>query len=246
MKLLLFFLLFFAFLETSCDAPKGSEKVVSQSINFVAEGRNNRSIPIQIYCNSDKNAVNNRLAVINPGYKGEKTNYSFLAKKLAENDYTVDSIQHDLPTNDPIANTGNLYELRMPVWERGVQNVQFVIAEIKKQYPNLDYQNLILIGHSMGGDISMLFSQKYPEQVSAITLDHQRMPIPRTNKPRILSIRADEVEADKGLLPTEDEQKTFGIKIVNLKNTKHADLSDAGSTETKKQVSAIILEFLKN
>jgi predicted esterase len=43
---------------------------------------------------------------------------------------------------------------RKPTWERGVQNILFTIAELKKNKPNLNLEKVILIGHSNGGDIS--------------------------------------------------------------------------------------------
>ncbi|MBX7171235.1 MAG: class A beta-lactamase, subclass A2 [Pyrinomonadaceae bacterium] len=223
------------------------KSIFTQSLYLVDESRKNRSVPVEIYQNKNPKISNNQLVLLNPGYKGANTEYSFIAENLANQGYFVASIQHDLATDEPIATTGNLYELRMPAWERGVQNVQFVISELKKRFPKLDYRHLNLIGHSMGGDISMLFVKKFPEIVKkAITLDHRRMKIPRLNMPGILSIRADEFEADAGVLPNEAEQKQFGIKIVTLKNTKHGDLSDFGSAETKQAVNQIISDFLKN
>jgi pimeloyl-ACP methyl ester carboxylesterase len=242
MKILVFTFLLLTFFKQSCDGLKKTGKLVNQSINFVDESRN-RQIPVQLYYNP-KN-INKKVVIINPGYQAENTAYSFFAEKLVEKGYTVISILHDLPTDEPIATSGNIYELRMPAWERGVENVQYVVKEMRQKYPDLQYQNLVLIGHSMGGDISMLFAKKYPEQVSAvISLDHRRMPIPRISKPHFLSIRAEEFQADSGVLPNEIEQAQFGIKIVTLKNTKHADFSNVGSLETKQNVSNLILNFL--
>ena len=101
------------------------------------------------------------------------------------------------------------------------------------------------IGHSNGGDIAMLFTQKYPEQVkAAITLDHRRFPIPRIKDLEILSIRADEFTADKGVIPNLDELINYSIKIVTLQNVKHNDLTDMGSNELKEQINREILDFL--
>ena len=129
----------------------------------------------------------------------------------------------------------------------GVGASQAVAADIHKTYANVRFEKLVLIGHSNGGDIGMLFSTLYSDQVArAVTLDHRRMPVPRSAAPKILSIRADEFQADPGVLPSADEQARYGIKVVTLANTKHADLSDYGSDDTKRQVTTAILEFLED
>ena len=91
--------------------------------------------------------------IINPGYGEETTAYSFIAKKFVSECYLVISIGHELPTDEPLAREGNLYKLRLPVWERGVKNIQFVLKETN----NIE-KRIILIGHSNGGDISMLYA----------------------------------------------------------------------------------------
>jgi predicted esterase len=212
---------------------------------FIDQNRT-REIPVTLY--KSINAANDKklLVIINPGYGVNKGSYSFIANKLAESGYLVISICHDLNSDEPLAREGNLYELRKPVWERGILNIQFIISEMKKLYKNIDYQKLILIGHSNGGDICMLFISKYPDIVfSAITLDHRRMPIPELRKPKVLSIRADEYEADKFVIPDSTVLKENNIRILKLQNVKHLDLTDSGKHETKEYVSREIIKFIE-
>lgn len=65
--------------------------------------------------------------------------------------------------DDPLlAMEGNFMETRMPNWERGVANILFTIQEFKKLKPQLNWNDFILIGHSNGGDMTMLFATRYP------------------------------------------------------------------------------------
>lgn len=155
------------------------------------------------------------------------------------------SIQHELPTDEPIATTGKLAETRRPNWERGVENILFVIKELKRTRPELDYKDLLLVGHSNGGDIAMLFAQKYPQRVrKVVTLDNRRMALPRARKPQILSIRSSDQAADDGVLPTTAERERFGIRIVKLNNTAHNDMWDGATKNQKQEINKIISSFL--
>ena len=85
----------------------------------------------------------------------------------------------------------------------------------------------------------------YPQKVSKIiTLDHRRMPIPKVSKPKILSFRADEFEADKSVILDSTTQHIYDIQIILLKNTKHDDFRDIGSKELKKVVTDKMIPFL--
>jgi len=219
------------------DQPKPYE------LSFFDEARK-REIPVLIYpAPAGKDAT--RLAVVSGGNGMAPSAYGFIARKLADDGYLVVSIQHQLPTDAPLAMSGDLYALRKPTWERGVANLRYVLSILQREYPHIDPSRTILIGHSNGGDISTLFATLYPTEIAAvITLDHRRMPIPRTRQPRFLSLRADEFPANPGVLPSPDDAKNLGISIVQLKNAKHIELSDQGSDELKKQICDLVLEFV--
>lgn len=48
-------------------------------------------------------------------------------------------------------------------YERYVSDVQGLVGRAQLEYPGLP---LVLIGHSMGGTIALLFSERYPEQIT--------------------------------------------------------------------------------
>ncbi len=109
-----------------------------------------------------------KLAIISHGYGGRNTDYSFIADNLVAHGYLVASIQHQLPSDAPLPTTGTVYEARKPSWASGVRNILFVVEELRKSKPDLDFDDLLLIGHSHGGDTSMLFAHEHPTLVSMI------------------------------------------------------------------------------
>ena len=226
-------------------------KVHLDTVNLFDKQRN-RIIPVAFYFpKTDQKIENQKVVVLSHGYSenrlGANKSYSFLTNNLASKGYFVVSIQHELPTDDLIPKTGIPQIIRRPFWERGTENILFVLNEIKRTKPELDYKHLVLIGHSNGGDISVLFAHKYPDLVNKIiSLDNRRMELPRTNQPRIYTLRSSDQPADEGVLPTSEEQKKFGIKIIKLPNTIHNDMNDRGNNRQKKEINNYIMEFLND
>lgn len=133
-----------------------------------------------------------------------------------------------------------MFQRRKPLWERGVQNILFMIAELKKTDPNLELDKVILIGHSNGGDISMMFAEVHPELVEKlISLDSLRYPFPIKNHIPILALRANDTQADDGVLP-----KSVAT-IVPLENAKHIDLCDRGPSEVKQKIIDLVEKFIE-
>lgn len=226
--------------------------VKTENLNLLDKSRN-REIPVRLYSSGSTIKTSKtkksklKLAIISHGYGGKNTDYSFIAKTLVAHGYLVASIQHELSTDEPMPSTGNLFEARKPFWERGVQNILFVIQELKGTKPNLDFKNLLLVGHSNGGDMSMLFAEEHPKLArKIISLDNRRMPFPKTKYPRILSIRSSDQIADAGVLPTQAEQEKFKMKIIKLNNTIHNDMWDGASEKQKQEMTQIISSFLEN
>ena len=185
-----------------------------------------------------------KLAIISHGYGGHNTDYSFIASMLAVRGYVVASIQHELPDDEPLPLTGEPRVVRRPNWERGMQNIRYVVGELKWHKPTLDVRGLLLVGHSNGGDQSMLFAATYPTEVAAvISLDNRRMPFPRARRPRVLSIRSSDQKADEGVLPTTDEQRTYGNMILPLPIL-HNDMWDGATADQKQAITDAIARFL--
>lgn len=208
-----------------------------------------RPVPVAVYP-PDKITGNTKVIIFNHGYGKNNINsyksYSSLARPLANKGYYVISIQHELPQDPLLPMDGDFKKTRMPHWESGVANILFTIGEFKKLKPELDWNSLILMGHSNGGDMTMLFASKYPEMMSkAISLDHRRMIMPRIAKPQILTLRGCDYGADKNVLPTPDEQQKYHIDVINLEGVKHGDMDDKGSSRQHEGMLKHIYDFLE-
>ena len=149
------------------------------------DSRRNRIVPVAVY-RPKKESARTGVIIFNHGYDGNKNDksnqsYSYLTRFLAEKGYYVISIQHELSDDPLLAIEGNFMETRMPNWKRGEENILFTIREFKKLKPNLQWEKLCVIGHSNGGDITMLTATNHPELImKAISMDHRRMIIPQT------------------------------------------------------------------
>ena len=255
MHLKILLLLILANTAATCQTNKKTSKqkfeTTTDSIVFFDQSRN-RKIPVLFYFPKSKAKIQGmKPVIISHGYSynnpGAYAEYASIAKNLAANGYFVASIEHDLPTDDLVPLEGKPQIVRRPAWEKGSKNIFFVIGELKKQYPELDFKKLTLIGHSNGGDMSALFAHQHPEMAAkVITLDNRRMELPRTANPKIYSLRSSDQPADEGVLPTAEEQKKFGITIVKLQNTIHNDMGDRGTSEQKNEINRYIIDFLNH
>ncbi|NAW51200.1 alpha/beta hydrolase [Elizabethkingia argentiflava] len=207
-----------------------------------------RSVPITIYDNN-RSDQGKKIVIFNHGYGfnkgGDYKVYSKLCKFLAKSNYFVISIQHELPNDDLLSMEGDLYKTRMPNWQKGESNINFVINECRKKYPYLNWKDITLVGHSNGGDMAMLFAKNHRDLIkNVVSLDHRRFPIPRVAKPRILSLRGCDYPADSGVIPTPEEYTIYGIKIVYLKYMRHTDMDDKGTQEQSDEINKQIINFL--
>jgi hypothetical protein len=188
------------------------------------------------------------VAIVNHGNTVKFTEYSFLANVLAARGYFVASIQHDLSSDAPlVTKVGELYVGRLPVYERGVANIDFAVKQIEKIQPNADYDHLTLVGHSNGGDISMYYAKMHPENVKKIvTLDNLRVPFLTDGKFKILSFRSKDpvFKADPGVVPDDDTCEQSGITVVNT-GFQHTDMSDRGPDKVKTSIQGVLDKFLE-
>lgn len=227
-----------------------SYKVEVDTLN-VFDSIRNREIPIAIYAPDVEELAGFPIVIFNHGYNynqpGAYLGYSFITKALAKNGYVVVSVEHDLPSDELLILEGKPQVVRKPSWQKGSDNIDCAIKGLKTSYPKLDYNKITLIGHSNGGDMAVLFTTQHLGSIERlITLDHLRMPFPRTKSPKIYSIRSNDQVADEGVLPTKEEEIEFDMKIVKLENTGHGDMTNQGTLEQQEEINSLILEFVKN
>jgi alpha/beta hydrolase fold len=215
--------------------------------------RDNRLVQVDVAVRRDKELQANAgmitlpVAVLNHGNTVKFTEYSFLANAFAARGYLAISIQHDLPSDPPmVTKVGELYVGRLPQFHRGVANIRFAVEEMKKLQPNAEYDHLTMVGHSMGGDISMYFAKIYPENIKkVVTLDNLRVPFLTDGRFKILSFRSkdSQFKPDPGVVPDQELCEKSGITVVQT-GFQHNDMRDTGPDEAKASIQNMLDRFL--
>jgi pimeloyl-ACP methyl ester carboxylesterase len=227
------------------------------ALSFIANGEEvidhtrQRSIPVEVsypqsleLCTQESKCP---VAFLSAGYGVSHTRYQFLVDVLTEQGFLVVAIGHELAGDPPLSVTGNLFETRAENWSRGAQTLSFVRQVFSSKYPSYDFDHLTLVGHSNGGDISAWLIRQSPDYVEAIiTLDHRRVPLPRSEKIKVLSLRASDFDADEGVLPNPSEQKLYGSCIINMANARHNDMTDLGPERLQLNMQSIIRQWLRD
>jgi len=215
--------------------------------------RGNRLVELEIAVRRDKlmqaetGLIKLPVAIVNHGNTVKHTEYSFLANAFAARGYLVIAPQHDLPTDPPmVTKPGELYVGRLPQIQRGVANIKFAVEQMRKIQPNADYDSLTMVGHSMGGDISMYFAKQYPDEIKkVVTLDNLRVPFLTEGKFKILSFRSkdNQFKPDPGVVPDEEQCEKAGITVVDT-GYQHNDMRDTGPDAAKTSIETMLNKFL--
>ncbi|WP_461192040.1 alpha/beta fold hydrolase [Bradyrhizobium sp. UFLA06-06] len=215
--------------------------------------RDDRNVTVEVAVRRDRQMqamaemIELPVAILSHGNTVKNTEYSFLTNLFASRGYLVVSIQHDLDTDAPmVTKVGEEYVGRRMQYNRGVFNIMYAIDELKKLYPNANYRQLTLIGHSNGGDISMFFAKQHPDLVKkVVTLDNLRVPFITDGRIKILSFRSRDpvFKADPGVVPDDETCARLGIKVVRTE-FQHNDLSDRGPDSAKSSIQAGVEQFL--
>jgi hypothetical protein len=226
-----------------------------QTLAFHDPARDNRLVAVDIAVRRDKEMQANAgmiklpVAILNHGNTVKNTEYSFIANIFAARGYLAISPQHDLPTDPPmVTRVGEPYVGRLPQIERGIANIHFAIDEMKKVQPNADYAQVTMVGHSMGGDISMYFAKEFPDQVKkVVTLDNLRVPFVTNGKFKILSFRSKDpvFKTDPGVIPDDDVCEKSGITVVNT-GFQHNEMRDTGPDNVKSSIQGMLDKFLED
>jgi hypothetical protein len=224
-----------------------------ETLTFNDPARNNRPVEVDIAVRRDKEMQANAgmitlpVAILNHGNTVKFTEYSFLANVFAARGYIAISIQHDLPTDPPmVTKVGELYVGRLPQIQRGIANIRFAVDEMKKVQPNADFDRLTVVGHSMGGDISMYFAKMYPDQIKkVVTLDNLRVPFMTDGRFKILSFRSKDpvFKPDPGVVPADEVCEKSGITVVQT-GFQHNDMRDTGPDAAKASIEGMLDKFL--
>ena len=217
---------------------------------YIYDKARDRTIPIEVTMPIDAGqcTANTKcpVALLSAGYGVSHVQYSFIAAQLNQVGYLVIAIGHELASDPALSVSGDLYQTRSENWRRGAKTLDFLHNELSKRYTHYDFEKLMLIGHSNGGDISAWLASENKAYIQKIiTLDHRRVPLPRRHNIEVLSIRASDFPADKGVLHTLAEQEEYDSCIVTIPNAKHNDIADFGPVWLKEKINVLINNYLQ-
>jgi pimeloyl-ACP methyl ester carboxylesterase len=142
------------------------------------------------------------VAILSPGYGFSGSDYSFVSNYLNGMGYLVVVLKDSaggvkMDPNAPVAK--QVHALA----RLASQSISAAIDAAAVRYPQFDWQHLLLVGHSLGGDSSAQFAADNANRVSSlISLDSRRVALPRSAGIHVLTIRASDTTADPGVLPT--------------------------------------------
>lgn len=237
----------FAFALALVTASLAHGQVLCDTLTWTDSLRH-RAVPVAFY-HLDGSTNNLPVVLFSHGYNenrpGAYRGYSHLSEAMAQAGWFVVSVQHELPTDELLPLTGVPQIVRRRSWERGVANLLFVFDLLHRTHPELDLKRLTVMGHSQGGDISMLFAQLHPERMErVISLDNRRMPLPRLSGPRVGTVRSNDMPPDEGVLPTTAEQQRLGITVVRS-GVPHNAMDDAATPEQRFELVGATLALLR-
>ena len=226
-----------------------------EEMTFYDAARNSRPVAVDIAIRRDKEMQANGglyklpVAILSHGNTVKFTDYSFLANVFAARGYIAISIQHDLSTDPPmVTKVGELYVGRQPQYLRGVANIKFAVEQMRNVQPNADYDDLTLVGHSAGADISMYFAKLYPERTKkVVTLDNLRVPFVINGRFKILSFRSKDpiFKTDPGVIPPEEVRKKAGIDVIQT-DFRHNDMRDTGPDQARESIQGVLDKFIED
>ena len=230
--------------------------------DFYDESRK-RQVPVSVYL--PENASNPLPTIVfGPGYQGQEDlqkeelvykRYTYLAEYSTAKGYAFVSIQHDvfgdvdgLEKVDP--NTIQ-DEARRHLYIRGEANILFTLAQLEQQNLPLRLDNLILSGHSNGGDIAKYFANQHPDLVHCVILFDARRARLRSASPlSVLMFEADDTTTDVGVIaePVQDNntmRANLDLTVIKPSGALHASYIDGEITEPlKKKIFTTLDWFL--
>jgi hypothetical protein len=221
------------------------------SIKLLDEARQ-RTIPVELYfpprpaaCTTTRPCP---VAFLTAGHGIGYKEYTFLSRTLNAMGYLVASVEHQLPSDEAMpAAAAKAVAWRKESFQRGALNLRYARRALSESYAGYDWEHPVLVGHSLGGDISAwTASQDKDFAIAVITLDNRRAALPRgPGAPRVLSIRASDTQPEPGVLPEETEHGNANVCIVKIDGARHNDMFDGGSAELKGRISRLVEAFLR-
>ena len=228
--------------------------------DFYDESRK-RQVPVSVYL--PENASNPLPTIVfGPWYQGQEDvqkeelvykKYTYLAEYFTAKGYAFVSLQHDvfgdvdgLEKVDPNAIQD---EARRHLYIRGEANILFALAQLEQQNLALRLDNLILSGHSNGGDIAKYFANQHPDLVHCVILfDARRARLRPISLLAVLMFEADDTATDAGVIAYPDEENNamranLDLTIIKPSGALHTSYIDGKITEPLKKKIFLLLDW---
>jgi predicted dienelactone hydrolase len=128
------------------------------------------AVPVDIHAPTSVQACTNAIpcpvAILSPGYGLSGSDYSFVTNYLNGMGYLVVALQDSVGgvKMDPNAPVSKQVQALARV---ASQSISTAIDETAGRYPQFDWQHLLLVGHSLGGDSSAQFAADNANRVSS-------------------------------------------------------------------------------
>lgn len=231
--------------------PNNNKSEIKLSPKLIAQNIKATTIPGFYYAQNEKNIIlkqSSGIVLINPGNGVAMTDYSYLATELASHGFFVVTIANQLKDDPKLITKKTLKETRMPAWQRGVDNNLAVLVELKNKdfVDMLDFNNITLIGHSLGGDMVMLFATEHPDLVkNIISLDNLRINFPDQKKPRMMILRNQKRSQSSNVNDDILRAKKFGQQLIFIPGATHRAFSDEGDNWVKSQINKAVIGLLE-
>ena len=145
MKKLIFFSLFLFLFSCKTNRNSTIEDIYQPNkiVDYFDASRD-RKIPVAFYYNKSLAFKKMPVVIFSHGYgrnnPDSNLDYNYLLSNLAEKGYFVASIQHELPTDELVPLEGKPQVVRRPNWDRGAENILFVLNQLKSDFTKLNYQ----------------------------------------------------------------------------------------------------------
>ena len=206
------------------------------------------AVPVDIHAAASVQACTNvkpcQVAILSPGYGFSGSDYSFVTNYLNGKGYLVVAVR-DSAGGEKLDRNAPVSKQIQALARVASKSISTAIDETAVRYPQFDWQHLLLVGHSLGGDSSAQFAADNANRVSSvISLDNRRVALPRSAGIRVLTIRASDTAADPGVLPDEEERRRYGTCVVRIEGSRHNDMQDGGSEQFKARITSAIDTFL--
>ncbi len=197
--------------------------------------------------------------LLNQGDTVAMTDYAYIAEDLASHGYVVVTIQHQLKTDPDEPKFWK--ERSISKYGRVIDNMLYVFEWLQeKQVPlfdnTLDLKKVGLIGHSMGGNALLLFTNRASNifkkkqmdsllphtdgttaREAIIVLDTGGFPYPNHNQYPLFLLLSEEKEDYQRKSGAYEDMVSIGHKVKYYKGSKHISFMDHGYIDPQNPVN---------